>query len=250
MKISQKAIYFIAGLVASLPLTALVNLTRSNGRLIEEMTQVKKSSISKNSGISAQPQHTTLNSGIKTNVSVSSHEPYLNIPISRARDLLRPQIGVDLMPTERFLQHLGLDATHISGIIVAFSEFKKDFETLEAQNARLIQKAEGEFYEIPPFDGSPLFTKLSSSIATILGPDDWRSNLLLESLKHNSLTAGLGKFRQEVAIEEAVDSGGGKYHLIKAKYFDANNNEIDFGGFQVTSQEELKRYGSIFQFKQ
>ncbi len=168
------------------------------------------------------------------------------IPVRYAKSLLQCPLDAGLQPKSNSLSAMGVGPSHQPQIKAAFAEFVSILEQIECENKKLVSNSVGEHYEINPFELPPgNFTKLKAALYSILGDNDWRANLLLTALNDSPFAGGLGRFRQELAIETDKDTSGGISDMIKSKSFDVQGNEIGGTSFQV--QSPLPRYHLIFQ---
>ena len=171
----------------------------------------------------------------------------VKIPIKNLNGILKLPIGSDLIPRSSLISVLGIDSTKIGEITDAFKNFKSSLEILEQSNTKLIKAKDGDYFEIAPYPyPSMAFDELGNALRRTLGPDDWRVEFLIGGLQSSGFTGGLGKYRQEIAIQSNNDSGGGTYDMIYTKLFDNDGKILNKVGFQVVPNQPIGRYSAIF----
>jgi hypothetical protein len=184
---------------------------------------------------------------IITGFTEDSNTETITLPVKSLNAVLKSPISADLIPKSGFLHTLGISEVSAVEVKKAFELFKSALEESEFRNFRLVKKDDGEYFEITPF----VFPKqhlnsLSQMLDKALGQDDWRTDLLVGSLQSSIFTGGMGKYRQEIAIQTEKDTGGGNYDMVYTKIFDLNGKIINKSGFQVSPGTTLPRYTEIF----
>jgi hypothetical protein len=154
-------------------------------------------------------------------------------------------LGPDLVPKNNLLS-LDFNTEQVKIIQTAFREFKATLEVYEKKNSTLKTGPDGEFYEIKPFElpGNEM-NKLREKVTAITGDGDWRADFLMESLKASSDALGLGKYRQEVALEQHT-IGGLAIYTVMSRGYNSKGENIDGSGYQVKSMDDITRYRSLF----
>jgi len=167
------------------------------------------------------------------------------VPIAMLIRAYSPPLGPDLLPTDN-LMSLGFSAEEFKAIQTAFSEFRVALEDYEKKNSTLKTGPDGDYYEVMPFEftGNEI-EQLREKVTSVTGRGDWRADFLLEALKAGHQAGGLGKFRQEVAMEQH-NIGGYVIQTIISNAYDASGKKMNETGYQVKSMSEVTRYRSLF----
>lgn len=167
------------------------------------------------------------------------------IPVATLVRAYGSPLGSDLVPKENLLS-LGFNEEQFRTIQTAFREFKTALEVYEKNHSTLKAGPDGEYYEIKPFElaGNEIGI-LREKLTAVTGKGDWRAEFLIESLKASSDAAGLGKYRQEVAMEQH-NLGGEEIHTVMSRVYDEKGIIIDGSGYQVRAMKDVTRYRSLF----
>ena len=184
-------------------------------------------------------------------VRVDSREKswdYISVPAKTINNLITNPFSPSLVPNQQFLLALEMDPKQIKSTTVAFNKFKQSLEQMEIANSKLIQGKDGDHIEISPYPfPQSEFSRLRDDLITITGKDDWRVGLLMGCLDNMNNTGGMGRYRQEIAIEKHEDYGGGAYDMIKVRAYNSEGMHVLMGGFGLKAGVPVDRYSQLFQ---
>jgi hypothetical protein len=179
-------------------------------------------------------------------------EQAITLPYGALKSITRsPFVGANLIPDRSFLLRLGVGDKEAMEIKGAFAKFKTELEECELLHATLRSGKDGEYFEIAPFKlPEAHMQELSSVLQAQFGGNDWRTDLLLSSVRDERISSGSGVYRREIAIETEHDVSGQAWQMVRIRMFDTDGKVINIpAGFEVKSGKEFPRFHKLFHSK-